>query len=126
MALPQIADPYSPFATRYSLLSLPAGFLAGRVDLHLGVGRHQADLVRQRHQLEAHVDRTHRAFGARAMDAGVELALLALLDDLLVDFQDFWLGAIQLRLEAIGETEIGRADIDTVDALDVEDRFHVL
>src|SRR3954453_915508 len=51
---------------------LAGGILPGLVDLQLGVGRHQADLVRQRHQLETHVDRARGTFGATAMDAGVE------------------------------------------------------
>ena len=45
-------------------LRLAAGILAGLIHLHLGVGHHQAALVRKRHQLEAHVDRTYRAVGA--------------------------------------------------------------
>src|SRR4029077_12937710 len=63
-ATPSFATPYSLFA----FLRLAAGVLAGLVHLHLGIGRHQAALIRQRHQLEAHVDRTHRAFRARAVD----------------------------------------------------------
>src|ERR1043165_9298649 len=69
-------------------LRLPAGILAGLVHLHLGIGHHQAALVRQRHKLEAHVDRAHRAVSARAVDAGMEAALAAFLDDLLVDLED--------------------------------------
>src|SRR4051812_48606170 len=103
-----------------------AGFLARLADLHLGIGHHQADLVRERHQLEAHIDGAHRAFGAAAMNAGIETALAALADDLLIDLQDLRLVAIELRHQTIGEAEIRRADIDAVDALDVEDRLHVL
>src|SRR5215216_2133244 len=120
---------YSLFAIPYSLfasLRLPARILAGLVHLHLGVGHHQAALVRQRHQLEAHVDGAHRAVGAGAVDAGIEAALAALLDDLLIDLENFGLVAVELRHQAVGEAEVGRADIDAVDALDVEDRFHVL
>src|SRR3954451_3710661 len=42
---------YPPFAIRIGS-RLAGGILPGLVDLHLGVDRHQADLVRQRHQLE--------------------------------------------------------------------------
>src|SRR4029079_15522988 len=122
---PLFATPYSPFATR-DFLRLAGGILAGLIHLHLGVGHHQAALVRQRHQLEAHIDRAHRAFGARAVDAGMEAALAAFLDDLLVDREELRLVAIELRHQAVGEAEIGRTDINAVDALDVEDTFHVL
>src|SRR6185437_13346323 len=60
------------------------------------------------------------------MDAGIEPTLAALLHDLLVDLQDFRLVAVELRYQTIGETEVGRPDIDAVDAVDVEDGFHVL
>ena len=53
-------------------------------------------------------------------------SLAAFLHDLLVDLENLRLLAIELRNEAIGEAEIGRPDIDAVDAFDVEDRFHVL
>src|SRR6202012_2212197 len=96
-------------------LRLAAGILAGLVHLHLGVGHHQPAFVRQRHELEAHVDGAHRAFGTRAMDAGIEVALAALLDDLLVDLEDLRLIAVELRHQAIGEAEVRRADIDAVD-----------
>src|SRR5207249_37007 len=122
-----LSTPYSPFATRYSRASsLPARILAGLVHLHPGIGRHQPDFVRQRHELEAHVDGAYRTLSAGAVDARIEAALAALLDDLLVDLQDFRLVAVKLRHQAIGEAEVGRADIDAVDAFDVEDRFHVL
>src|SRR2546429_4945288 len=122
-----LSTPYSPFATRYSRASsLPARILAGLVHLHPGIGRHQPDFVRQRHDLEAHVDGAYGTFGAGAVDAGIEAALAALFDDLLVDLQDFRLVAVKLRHQAIGEAQVGRADIDAVDAFDVEDRFHVL
>src|SRR5437764_15482020 len=68
---------------------LAAGILAGLRDLQLGVGHHQSAFVRQRHELEAHIDRTHRALGAAAVNAGIETALAALLHDLLIDLQDF-------------------------------------
>src|SRR6185295_3517271 len=118
---PLLATPYS----RLRLLRLAGRVLAGLVHLHLGVGRHQPDFVRQRHQLEAHIDGAYRAFGAGAVDTGVEAALAAFLDDLLIDLQDFRLVAVELRHQAIGEAEVGGADIDAIDALDVEDRFHV-
>src|SRR3984957_8837289 len=116
------ATPYSPFAASSRLA---AAFLAGLVDLHFGVGRHQAALVRQGHELESHVDRPHRAVGAGAVDAGIEAALAAFLDDLLVDLENFRLVAVEFRHQPIGEAEVAWADIDAVDALDVEDRFHV-
>src|SRR5690242_19252165 len=65
-----------PLATSHSLLafsSLAARILAGLIDLKPRIGRHQADLVRQRHELETHVDGAHRALGAAAVNAGVEL-----------------------------------------------------
>src|SRR3954451_20284101 len=96
---------YSLFAIR-SFLRLAGRFLAGLVDLHLGVGLHQAALVRQRHELEAHVDRAHRAVRARTVDPRMQTALAALLDDLLVDLEDFRLVAIELRHQAVGEAEI--------------------
>ncbi|WP_244646463.1 aldolase/citrate lyase family protein, partial [Bradyrhizobium campsiandrae] len=43
-----------------------------------------SDLVRKGDQLEAHVDGARRAFGTAAVDARVEAALAAFLDDLLV------------------------------------------
>src|SRR6185503_1766377 len=119
---PLLATPYS--CLRF--LRLAGGILPGLVHLHLGVGHHQPALVRQRHQLEAHVDRSHRALGAGAVDAGMKAALAALLDDLLIDLEDFRFVAVELRHQAVGEAEVGGADIDAVDALDVEDRFHVL
>src|SRR5258705_1711025 len=105
--------------------SLAAGILAGLAYLHLGVGHHQPALVRQRHELEAHVDRAHRAVGAAAMDAGIEAALAAFLHDLLIDLQDLRLVAVELRHQPVGKAEIGGTDIDAVDALDIEYRFHV-
>src|SRR6516165_2114692 len=83
----QFASPRESGERQRIDLRLPAGILAGRIDLHFGVGRHQADLVGQRHQLEAHVDGARRAFGAAAMDSRVELAFVALLHDLLVDLE---------------------------------------
>src|ERR1700722_180312 len=115
---------HSPLAIR--LLSLAAAFLAGLVHLHLGIGHHQAALVRDRHELEAHVDGAYRAFGAGAVDAGMEAALAAFLHDLLVDLEDLRLVAVELWHQAIGEAEVGRPDIDAVDALDIEDLLHVL
>src|SRR5579862_5132327 len=96
---------------RRSQLRLAAGVLAGLRNLHPRIGRHQANLVEQRHELESHVDRAHRAVSARAMDAGIQPALLAFLDDLFVDFENFRLFAIELRHEAVGEAEVGGADI---------------
>ena len=117
------------FATPHSLLApfsrLAARILAGLVHLHLGIGHHQPALVRQRLELETHVDGAHRALGARAVDARMQAALAALLDDLLIDLENFRLVAVELWDQALGESEIGRADIDAVDALDIEDRFHV-
>src|SRR5665213_4025330 len=104
-------------------LCLAAGLLAGLRDLHLGVGHHQSAFIGQRHQLETHVDGAHRAVGAAAMDAGMEAALAALLDDLLVDLEDLRLVTIELWHQTVGETEVRGADIDAVDTLDVEDRF---
>src|SRR5205085_7203274 len=52
-------------------------------------------------------------------------AFAAFLHDLLIDLEDFRLFAVELWHQPIGEAEIGGADIDAVDALDVEDRFHV-
>src|SRR6266404_9364165 len=60
------------------------------------------------------------------MDPGIEAALAALLYDLLVDLQDLRLVAFELWHQARGEAEIRRADIDAVDAFDVEDLLHVL
>src|SRR6187402_1489009 len=107
-------------------LRLSAGLLAGLVHLHLGVGHHQPALVRERDQLEAHVDGAHSAVGAGAVDARIEAALAAFLDDLLVDRENLRLGSIEFWFKSIGEAEIGRADIDAIDALDIEDSFHVL
>src|SRR6185503_4283359 len=105
---PLLATPYS----RLRFLRLAGRVLAGLVHLHLGVGRHQPDFVRQRHQLEAHVDGPNRAIGTGAVDAGIEAALAAFLDDLLIDLEDFGLVAVELRHQAVGEAEVGRADID--------------
>src|ERR1700750_297291 len=113
--------PYSLLATHHSPSSLSPRILPRLAHLHLGIGHHQANLVGERHQLEAHVDGACRAFGAAAMDAGVEAALAAFADDLLIDLQDLRLVAIKLRHQAIGEAEVGRADINAVDALDIED-----
>src|ERR1700682_2586242 len=104
---------------------LAAGILAGLPDLHPGIGRHQSAFIRQRHELEAHVDRAHRALGAAAVDARIQAALAALLHDLLIDLQDFRLLAIEFWDQTVGKAEIGGADIDAVDAVDIEDRFHV-
>src|SRR5229473_8615465 len=107
--------------SRNEVLRFAARFLAGLRDLHLGVGHHQSALVGQRHELEAHIDRAQRAVGAAAVDAGIEPALAALLHDLLVNLENLRLVAVEFWDQAIGEAEIGRADIDTVDALDIED-----
>src|SRR5216684_1206121 len=119
----------SPFASPYllfaSCLPLSPGNLSGLRGLHLGVGHHQSAFVRQRYELEAHIDRAHRALGAAAVNAGIEAALAALLHDLLIDLQDFRLVAVEPGHQPIGEAEVGGTDIDAVDALDVEDRFHV-
>src|SRR6476469_418177 len=106
MGLSAIATSHSPFATPYSRLRLAAGILPGLPHLHLGVGHHQPALVRQGHELEAHVDRSHRAVGAAAMDTGIEPTLAALFHDLLVDLQDLRLVAVELRYQAVGETEV--------------------
>src|ERR1700737_447944 len=84
-------------------LRLAARFLPRLRDLHFRVGRHQAALVRQGHELEAHIDRAHRAVGAAAMDAGIEAALAAFPHDLLVDLEDLRLLAVELRHQPIGE-----------------------
>src|SRR5436305_5366382 len=93
-------------------LSLAVRILPCLRDLHPRIGRHQPAFVGQRHQLEAHVDCARGTFSAAAMDARVEPALAAFLDDLLINLEDFRLVAIELGYEAIGEAEIGRADID--------------
>src|SRR6266481_8364424 len=107
------------YSARYSSLfairvlsRLAAGILAGLRDLHLGVGHHQAALVRQRDELEAHIDRAHRALGAGAVDARMQAALAALFYDLLIDLENFRLVAVEFWHQAIGEAEIGRPDID--------------
>src|ERR1700745_3687801 len=95
------SNPNSPFATRYSpVLSLAGGIFPGLAHLHPGVGHHQSALVRQRHELEAHVDRPHRALGAGAVDAGIEAALAAFFHDLLVDLEDLRLVAVELWHQA--------------------------
>src|SRR5436190_21099488 len=104
-------------------LRLSAGLLAGLVHLHLGVGHHQPALVRERHQLEAHVDGAHSAVGAGAVDGRLEAALAAFLDDLPVDREDLRLGSSEFWLLSIGEAEFGRADIDALDAIDIHAGF---
>src|SRR6266481_8474404 len=112
------------YSARYSSLfairvlsRLAAGILAGLVHLHLGVFHHQSAFVRQRHELEAHIDRAHRALGAAAVNAGIETALAALLHDLLIDLEDFRLAAVELGHLHIGEAEVGGTDINAVDSL---------
>src|SRR6476469_4438960 len=108
-----IALLHSPFATRNSrILRLAARLFPRLVHLHLGVGHHQPALVRERDELEAHVDGAHRAVGAGAVNARMEAALAALLHDLLVAFQNFRLVAVELWHQTIGEAEIGGPDID--------------
>src|ERR1700675_3681738 len=122
-----LAIRYSPLAIRYSRFSrLAVRIFPGLRDLHPGVGRHQPAVVEQRHEPEAHIDRFRCANRARAVNARIEAALAALLHDLLIDFHDLRLFAVELRHQAIGEAEIGGADIDAVDALDIEDRSHVI
>src|SRR6202012_1156275 len=108
------APPHHEDIDQYRLLRLAAGILAGLRYLHPGIGRHQAAFVRQRHELEAHVDGTHRALNARAVDAGIEIALSAFLDYLLVVLEERRFVAVELRNRARGEAEIRRADIDAV------------
>src|SRR6516225_5661121 len=118
----------SLFATHYSLfalLRLSAGVLPRLRHLHFRIGHHQSAFIRERDKLETHVDGAHRALGAAAMDTGVEAALAAFLHDLLVDPEDFRLITVELRHQSIREAEIGRTDINAVDALDVENRFHI-
>ncbi len=56
---------YSLFATRYfATLRLSGGIFPGLIHLHFRVGRHQSAFVRERHELEAHVDGAHCAVGA--------------------------------------------------------------
>src|SRR5258708_9353062 len=116
-----LAIRYSPFA----ISGLAGGILPRLRDLHLGVGHHQSALVRQRHELETHVDRAHRAVGAAAVNAGIKAALAALFYDFLIDLEDFGFLAVEFWNQSIGEAEIGGTDIDAVDALDIEDLFHV-
>src|SRR5689334_12670213 len=88
-------------------LRFAAGILPGFADPVLRARRHDAAVVEQRHQLEAETDVLRRALRPRAMDAGVQLALVAFLDDLLIDLQDLRLFAVELRLEPVGEAEVG-------------------
>src|ERR1700677_2545948 len=81
-------------------LRLAGRFLAGLRDLHLGVGRHQSAVVEQGHELEAHVDRAHRAVGAAAVNAGIKATLAAFPDDLLVNLEDLRLVTIELGHQA--------------------------
>ena len=60
------------------------------------------------------------------MDARIDAALVAFLQQLVVDLQDLRLVTVELRHQTIREAEIGRTDIDAGNALDIEDRFHVL
>src|SRR6266404_5385682 len=56
---------YSLLPIRHSHASrFSAGIFPRLRNLHLGVGHHQPAFVRQRHELESHVDGAHRAVGA--------------------------------------------------------------
>src|SRR6516225_7492181 len=50
---------------------LAAGFFPRLVDLHPCVGRHQSNFIRERHELEAHIDGAYRGVGAAAVNAWV-------------------------------------------------------
>src|SRR4051812_20563671 len=125
MELPLFATPYSPFAPYIRSLRLTAGILAGLRHLRPRVGRHHPDIIEQRHELESHIDGAGRTCRTTAVNARIEAALAAFLDDLFVDLENFRFIAVELRHQTVGEAEVGRADIDAVDALDIEDRFHV-
>src|SRR5216110_156473 len=112
--------------SRLSRSCLAVGILAGLRHLHPGVSRHQAAFVRQRHELETHIDRFRRTCRAAAVNARINAALAALLHELLIDLQDFRLFTIELRHQTIREAEIGGTDIDRGNALDVENGFHVV
>src|SRR4051812_6959371 len=106
-------------ASCLGVLGLAVRLLAGLGHLHSGIGRHQAALVRQGHELKAHIDRAHRAVRTAAMDAGIEPALAALLHYLFIDLQDFRLLAVELWHQAVGVTEVRGTDVDACDALHV-------
>src|SRR5258708_5454467 len=107
-------------------LRLAVRILAGLRNLHLGVGRHQSAFVRQRHELEAHVDRFRRTNRATAVNARKNTALAAFLYELFVDLHDLGLFTVELRHKTVGEAEVGRTDIDAGDTVDIENGFHVL
>src|ERR1700738_5105328 len=107
-------------------LRLATGILAGLRNPLLGRDRQQSAVIEQGHHFEAHIDGLSGASRAAAMDAGRDAALTAFLDQLFVDLQDLGLFAVELRHQAIGKAEIAGADIDSGDALDVENGFHVL
>src|SRR5260370_35733156 len=94
-----LAIRYSPFA----ISRLAGGILPRLRDLHLGVGHHQSAFVRQRHELEAHIDRAHRAVGAAAVNAGIKAALAAFFYDFLIDFEDFGFLPYDFWHQSIGD-----------------------
>src|SRR5579859_3266477 len=98
---------------------LAAGFLAGLCDGGARGSRHQAGIVHDGDEAEAHADRARGIGRAAAVNAGVDLALVALLENLVVQRQDFRLVAVEPRRQTIGETEIRRADVDAGHAIDV-------
>src|SRR5262249_27232281 len=84
-----------PFSIPYSVirrlrlhLCLAGGILSRLRHLHARVGRHQPTFIREGHKPEAHVDGANRAFGAAAVNTGIETAFAAFLHDLLVDLQN--------------------------------------
>src|SRR5918995_898060 len=103
-----------------------ARFLAGLCHGSTRSHCHQARIVGDGHEMEAHADRPRGVACRAVVDAGEQAALLGGGDELLVDFQDLRLLAVELGHQAERQAEIARADIDAADARHLADGVDVV
>ena len=100
--------------------------LAGRRHRLARRPRHQAAVVGDGDEAEAHADHPRGIGGGAVVDAGELAVLLARRQQLLVDAEDQRLLAVEDRDQAEREAHVGRADIDAADARHVEDLVDVV
>src|SRR5689334_8093839 len=74
---------------------LAAGLLASQRDSSASRRLHQTGIVHDGDEAEAHADRARCIGGTAGVNARVDLALVAFLEDLVVDLQDLRLIAVE-------------------------------
>src|SRR4029450_3664306 len=103
-----------------------ARFLAGLRDGGARGHGHQAGVVGDGDEVEAHADRPGGVARRSIVDAGEQTALPGGGSELLIDLQDLRLLAVELRHQAERQAEIARADIDAADAGHLADGVDVV